>query len=326
MKERKEMLSTTETMNSLFNQAEAIRNASTDHVLEDIHSAQLEMNSYGELQFIQGSHFVSAPMSRFALGQLGTKIHVPAQYIENCIDMGYMDLAQENVNTWMKHYKGGMLLRETFGQFRGILSPRYSIYDSEKILSVVDDAVDFNEYEVKNAFISEERLHVRLVRNDTLNIDGEDLYPGLFVDSSDVGRNTLVITFGLYKFICSNGLVITKCGGTLYKQRHVGIDPEEFEYGIAAGLKEIPMLIDNAETWVDKAINEKMSFESINAHLKNLKLKENDMKKVIDLMNTRYGGNTRWGFINGITEVAQDYSLDKREELEEAAGRLLMAA
>jgi len=42
-------------------------------------------------------------------------------------------------------------------------------------------------------------------------------------------------------------------------------------------------------------------------------------------MKTRYG-MSRWGFINGITEVAQMYTLDRREELEQAAGKLLLAA
>lgn len=326
MEKTREILSATETMQSLYDEANRIAANSKDYMLDSVNDSFLRMEKNGHLSFVQGTEMKSAPMSRFALGQLGTKIKIPAQYIENCIDSGFNTLAQLNVNTWLPKYKGGMLLRESFGSIRAVLSPRYSKYDSERILNVVNDTIDFNEYNVKNAFISEERLHIRLVRNDILKIEGEDLYPALFIDSSDVGRNTLVVTFGLYKFICSNGLVITKCGGTLYRQRHIGIDPEEFEYGIAAGLKNIPMLISNAEEWVNKAIKEKMSFEAINAHLKAMKVKEKDIAEVIDLMNTRYGGNTRWGFINGITEVAQKYTLDKREELEAAAGRLLIAA
>ena len=46
--------------------------------------------------------------------------------------------------------------------------------------------------------------------------------------------------------------------------------------------------------------------------------------KVIDLMQNRYG-DTRWGLINGITEVAQDFTLERRLELERIAGNLLAA-
>ena len=46
--------------------------------------------------------------------------------------------------------------------------------------------------------------------------------------------------------------------------------------------------------------------------------------KVIDLMQNRYGDN-RWGYINAITEVAQDFTLERRLELERIAGNLLAA-
>ena len=320
-----EKLSTTETMNSLYEQAIMIKNSSQDYIIRDVTPENLQFNDFGGLDFMaDDGRVASFELSRFALGQLGTKLHVPGQYIANCLDAGFYELAKNNINTWIPQYHGGLKLRETDNHLRAVLSPRYSVYDSDRILDVISDKVDFNEYSIKNAFISEERLHVRLAHNEHLKVDGEDLFPALFIDSSDVGRNTLVITFGIYKFICTNGLVIGKCGGTLYRQRHVGINPEEFEYGIAAGLKNIPTLIENAEEWVKKAISEKISMESMLAHLKAMQMGKKESEAVIDLMKTRYG-MSKWGFINGITEVAQQYTLDKREELEAAAGRLLAA-
>lgn len=53
-------------------------------------------------------------------------------------------------------------------------------------------------------------------------------------------------------------------------------------------------------------------------------LPETSAKKVIYLMQTKYDG-TRWGFINGITEVAQDFTLERRLDLERVAGDLLAA-
>ncbi len=325
MKEIRERLSTTETMNSLFNEAVRISNHSTDYIINKVTPENMQFNDYGGLDFMaDDGRVASLELSRFALGQLGTKIHVPGQYIENCLNEGMYDLAKRNVNAWIPKFEGGAMLRETDNHLRAVLSPRYSKYDSEKILTVIDEKVDFNKYSIKNAFISEERLHVRLAHNEHLKVDDEDLFPALFIDSSDVGRNTLIITFGIYKYICSNGLVISRCGGTLYRQRHVGINPEEFEYGIAAGLNNIPMLIENAEEWVKKAISEKISMDSMLAHLKAMKMSKKEQDTVIDLMKTRYG-MSKWGFINGITEVAQQFTLDKREELETAAGRLLAA-
>jgi len=268
-----ETLSTMETMQSLYEKALDIREASTDYRIKKVTPENFQFNDYGGLDFISDEgRAVSTKLSSFALGQLGTKLHVPGQYVETCINRGFYELARDNINAWVPDYSGGMFLRETGDTLRAVLSPRYSVYDSEKILDVVDSKVNFNEYEVKNAYISEERLHIRLTHREHLKVDGEDLFPALFIDSSDVGRNTLVITFGIYKLVCSNGLVIQSCGGTLYKQRHVGIDPEEFEYGIAAGLKNIPLLIENAEEWVQKARNEKIEMNAMLAHLKAMKM------------------------------------------------------
>lgn len=41
-------------------------------------------------------------------------------------------------------------------------------------------------------------------------------------------------------------------------------------------------------------------------------------------MKDRYD-MSRWGLINGITEVAQDFTLERRLELERMAGNLLVA-
>ena len=65
-----------------------------------------------------------------------------------------------------------------------------------------------------------------------------------------------------------------------------------------------------------------MDIDVAYSYLKSMKLNADGQDTVIKLMNNRYG-MTKWGLINGITEVAQDYTLDRREELEAAAGNIL---
>ena len=52
---------------------------------------------------------------------------------------------------------------------------------------------------------------------------------------------------------------------------------------------------------------------------------EDGVKKVIQLMTDGVYEKTRWGLINSITQVAQDFTLDKRVEYERAAGGMLVA-
>ena len=55
------------------------------------------------------------------------------------------------------------------------------------------------------------------------------------------------------------------------------------------------------------------------------KFSDTIITKTIGLMDSRYGGS-KWGLINSITEVAQDYTLEQRIEMEETAGDILIAA
>ena len=292
--------------------------------------------SDGELSFIDDVDGIERyPMSRYALSQLGSKIGVPANYLQKCIDSGRIDLASDNVNSWLEDYGKDLFIREYNGHIRGILSSKYSVCDTPDILKVLQDTVDLNTYKVKGSFLNEERLHLRLVGKEMLPIDGEDLFPGIFIDSSDIGRSILTVKFGIYKQVCTNGLVIARAGGTLFEQKHIGISTDDFYEGLVASLKNIDVLSEHAVEWVKRA-KERYNHWSVDTeHPEDIEefvsyirqqtnLSNESAGKVIDLMQNRYG-DTRWGLINGITEVAQDFTLERRLELERIAGNLLAA-
>ena len=55
------------------------------------------------------------------------------------------------------------------------------------------------------------------------------------------------------------------------------------------------------------------------------KLSDDGVSKVFQFMTDKYGFS-KWGFVNSLTEVAQDYTLERRIEIEKIAGDVLMAA
>ena len=57
---------------------------------------------------------------------------------------------------------------------------------------------------------------------------------------------------------------------------------------------------------------------------KEVSISEKASKTILEVAKEKYG-STKYGFINGITEVAQDYELDTRNQLEEYAGKILIA-
>lgn len=334
--EIKEMIDTRpKTLDKLIIKANDIALNSTDYMVRKANTSNVRFNETAGLTFIaEDQEIRDFQMSRYALGQLGSKIGVPARYLEKCVASGRIDLAQDNVNSWLEDFNKDLFIREYNGGVRGILSNKYSVCDSHEILQAVDDAVDLSQYKIKGSFLNEERLHVRLVSREMLPIDGEDLFAGLFLDSSDVGRNILTVKFGIYKQVCTNGLVIARAGGTLFEQKHIGITAEEFHDGLVKSLQNIDLLTENAVEWVRRAQHRDNHWSSASEYEDDINefvayirhktnLSEESSRKVIDLMNTKYT-DSRWGLINGITEVAQDFTLERRLELERIAGSLLL--
>lgn len=324
------------TLDKLIIKANDIALNSHDFVVRKANSSNTRFNENAGLTFItEDQETLGLPMSRYALGQLGSKIGVPSRYLEKCVASGRIDLAQDNVNSWLEDFNKDLFIREYNGGVRGVLSSKYAVCDSHEILQVVDDAVDLSNYKIKGSFLNEERLHVRLVSKEMLPIDGEDLFAGLFIDSSDVGRHILTVKFGIYKQVCTNGLVIARAGGVLFEQKHIGISADEFHDGLVASLSNVDLLTENAVEWVKRAkcrdnhwsvgSEHPEDIEEFVAYIRQQTNLSNDSaNKVVNLMQTKYEDN-RWGLVNGITEVAQDFTLERRLELERIAGNLLVA-
>ena len=335
--EIKEVIDTRpKTLDKLIIKANDIALSSHDFMVRKANTHNVRFNESAGLTFIaEDQEIRDFQMSRYALGQLGSKIGVPARYLEKCVASGRIDLAQDNVNSWLEDFNKDLFIREYNGGIRGVLSNKYSVCDSHEILEAVDDAVDLSKYKIKGSFLNEERLHVRLIGKEMLPIDGEDLFAGLFLDSSDVGRNILTVKFGIYKQVCTNGLVIARAGGTLFEQKHIGITAEEFHEGLVKSLQNVDLLTENAVEWVRRAKHRDNHWSAVSEYEDDINgfvayirqqtnLSDDSAHKVIDLMSTKYEDN-RWGLINGITEVAQDFTLERRLELERIAGNLLVA-
>lgn len=328
------------TFESLLAKAVGINDECRDytvprHLISKSEFFATDSNDSGVLSyFVSEDEKRSSAMSEFALGQLCVKLGVPARYIQKCISSGEYDLASENMNTWLRNYSNNsMFIREYRDGVRAVLSGRYSVLDTPEILEVICENLPVDEYTIKGHFLSPERFHARIVQKEMLHISGEDLFAGIQIDSSDVGRSTLSVKFMLFKQICTNGLCITKGGGLLFLQKHIGINREDFRDIFSRSVSDIPLLIGNAEYLVDTARRDTGDFsveKFDEAHMKrfisrireNAKLPEDGAQQVVNLMIDKYG-SSRWGLVNSLTEVAQKYSLERRIEIEKYAGDIL---
>lgn len=323
-------------ISDLYFQASQIQSDCEDFNVSNVSVKNMRFDpNYCSIKFISDEGETrNSPLYRYALSQLCSKLGVPVNYIEKCINKGMLDLASDNINSWLEDFGKNLYIREYKGKVRGVLSDKFSLLDTPDIVKALSNTIDPNQYHVKGSYMSHERFHARIVQKEKMNINGEELFAGVQVDSSDVGRSNLIVSYFIYRQVCSNGLCIAQGGGNLFQQKHIGISSEEFMSGLKNGLSNIAVLTDKAEEFILFSKKKKLEIgnfkdkdsSSVKAFLETLryktKLSEEGADKVIELLTTTYEP-TKWGLINAITQHSQEYTLERRIELEQIAGNML---
>ena len=342
--ESRELVSTKRiTVSQLIDKAEEMQSLCSDYNITGANNSNIRINDYGNVTYVTDDGDVRyVSISRFALGQLCSKIGVPAQYLEKCIKTGRVELAQDNVSSWLEDYNGNLFIREYDNSIRGVLSQKFATCDTPDILGIIQDTFPTKDFTVRGHFLSPERFHLRITDRDSLPIPNEDLFGGFSIDSSDVGRSTLSVNYLLYKQVCSNGLCLPRGIGEIFQQKHIGITAEAFREGLKQNIALVPSITAELIKEIERSRNSGVvikdfdndkEIEDIIKRLRTtMRMSEEQAKKVINIFEHRVRvaddfkyENNNWGLTNAITEMARDTSLERRIELERFAGNLLVA-
>lgn len=304
-----------------------------------------EHNEAGKESFIRFAHraqygtpkgYTRSDITQYAFGQACDIWGIPAKYIQRLTDDGMSDLVYDNIKrrsafaATQGRYNGIRCLQNK-GVVEAFVSDKYdNTFPACNVLETIKDCINTEVYAPNQAYISNSKMHVRFIDIDNpIDIPGAGKMTfGFTVDSSDIGKSALRITFFIYKFSCKNGIVRVAKGGTIYRQVHMGqaftqANIEEFK----SAFNYIDALRENSIDLIMQSTNRMMSeremFNILDACRKyDISSSEKEKEKIINLADTKYG-RTKWGLINGITEVAQNHTLDNRLAYEAWAGKLL---
>lgn len=266
-----------------------------------------------------------------AFSQLCTRMGVPAKYIKKCFAAGKSNLAVENFRAWENEHTGNMLVRESDGVARAVLSDSYSPFDNFRVLRALNYTMDTKRFIPTQVYMSQEKLHIRFVDYQPLPVSdgtGSPLYAGVILSSNSVGAGSLSLKFFIYRSVCKNGMAISSMGGTLFRQNHIGEKMTDSKIAVFnRAFMDIDRLADMAVTLVKENNGRRLKDYEMQMYLekarREMKLSEKSMEKLQMLVGD--GGTyepTKWGFINGVTELAQDFTLDTRYDMENWAGEL----
>lgn len=342
MREREQVLIEKTTIPNILFKAQELQDKCEDFNITRVTDEKLRLTESGAIAYLpDGTDARFSPISPFAMSQLCTKVGVPSQYIEKCIKSGRIDLAQDNIQSWLTDYKGSMFIRECDGKIRGVLSQKFATCDTPEILEVINETFPTQNFVVRGYYLSPERFHLRVTERTPLKLPDEDLFGGFTVNSSDVGRSQLRVNYFLFKQVCTNGLCLPKGQGDLFQQKHIGITPEALRKGLSKNLELVPKISKEFVARVERARNSGEvitdfdnddEIEKIISKLKVVKINEEQAAKVIDLFKFRlYEAedfkyeNNNWGLVNAVTEYSKNLTLERRVEVENNAGILLVA-
>lgn len=335
-----------QNMDGLLATAKDIANNSMDFEMKYVGKHDFYMEDPRHVSFSFGMKKHRFEVMDYARSQLCSKVGVPASYIDRLAASRSKELRQlacDNINMMArKHFDGQLLLRTTKGKLRGVLTPRYTVFDSDSILEVLADCFDAGILNKDNTVLrsycnSLDVLNLRFT--DTTPIKGladKDLFFGMDITSSDVGKYSLKINFYIYKQVCTNGLCIGFFKDELYQQRHLGVTADDFRKGVRRSVEAFPRIVAAVKPMLmeagarnlldspvfDMEVDTPAVLTARNNLMTYLGIGQESLGLLVSIARNNYGSSL-WGFVNAITEYSQRFRFERRFELENRAGTLL---
>ena len=90
--------------------------------------------------------------------------------------------------------------------------------------------------------------HMLVFRHPDLMVegkDGDDVWPQIIMTNSHDGKNSFTFQAGMYRFVCSNGLVIADQEFGKMKIRHMGYDFETLRGTIGEMVEKLPLTVES---------------------------------------------------------------------------------
>lgn len=217
------------------------------------------------------------------------------------------------------------------GRVRAFLTDRYSVFDNLDVVRQLHPLMKANDMMIQLGNVTEQSFHMRLLYGETINVGTEkkpDVHQmGLHFANSEVGARNLTGDLMVFRQICTNGMIALLEREHLFYQRHINVERHEVKNGMTAALEMAQIkkmeLLDRLQD--ARAAELENARAEITRFLKLNRGTDEFVTKVHEAWDQE-PVNNRFGVVQAITRAAQGLPIDQRVEMEEVAGRYLIAA
>ena len=163
--------------------------------------------------------------------------------------------------------------------------------------------------------------HLIVFRNDDVVINGEDgdtVFPQILLTNSHDGKNAFQFQAGLYRLVCSNGLVIADTQFEAVKMRHMGYTFEDLQVKIKEMVEKLPLTVESMNKMKAKEMAEEeiiqFAKDAINTRFteKEINRIQIDLKELINPVRKEDAGNDLWSVFNVVQEKIVTGDFDYR--------------
>ena len=157
--------------------------------------------------------------------------------------------------------------------------------------------------------------HLLVFRNDELTItgqDGDDVYPQILLSNSHDGSSTFQFTAGLFRMVCSNGLVLsTETFGDL-KIRHMGYDMEELQRVVSEIVDKLPLTVESMnqlkQSQISQEKQQQFALEALGLRFNQdgMEFDESNAEELLAVERKEDEGNNVWEVFNRVQEKLLD--------------------
>ena len=169
-----------------------------------------------------------------------------------------------------------------------------------------------------------QRHMIKFINPDFI-VEGSDEYPELLLSNSHDGTTSFTLDVGIFRLVCSNGMVIKTQDFGSMKVRHYGYDFEAIKSAVTELMQSIPGYLKQVEEMKQQKLGKEQMIEFARkaAMLRFAKSNEESIEKIVDLTDflesTRKEdeGDGLWEVFNRVQEKVVNgkfqYAFGKKE-------------
>ena len=154
--------------------------------------------------------------------------------------------------------------------------------------------------------------HMVVFGNDDIVIEGKNgdtVFPRILMTNSHDGKNAFTFQAGLYRLVCSNGLVIADAEFANMKIRHMGYDLTELKSVINEIVEKLPLTVECMNKLKAKKLSEdeKIAFakEALQTRISEKQLSTYTTENIMELLEPTRNedqGDNMWSVYNVVQE------------------------